>query len=745
MKKFINKYQTFIKYIFSAGLSFALDLTLFTVFTHLLRLAISNYAIIVATILARIISSFINYHLNRNKVFKKSSDNSNSKIDKTTFVKYVCLVVVQMFVSSFTVYALYNATHLNETLIKIPVEVVLFMVNYFVQKIFIFNDKKSKKLVLPESIRPVINILLSVVTTFAFFVELNATTIVSFSRKNTSVLTMLIFGILVYIFYKKYLKTTERRTAFSILTIMFTLLLIFGYSFDLTDSTKYVYSNAAFVVVSLVKFIGFYTFINLALNKLYDYFIQKKNVDFKNNKIIKLFNEHPFIFSICIIIICYIPYFIAYYPAIMGFDPANQIKEFLGIHTRYMDSVVLIDPNVTITNFNPIIHTLLLGGCFKLGIIINNVNLGLFLYSVIQASFMIGVLAYSIKFLKGENISNKICLVILAIYALVPIFPFYSLSTNKDTFFSLLILLYVIKMYQLIKHEYKLKNAIVMIITALFLFLLRNNGIYTFMLSMPFAFIVLKDKRKMIGITILATLLLYVGYNKVLLPHFKITQTSIREVLSIPFQQTAVLIKTDEKIISEKDKEIIGSILDYDTIKKSYDPELADKVKNTFNREYKYEELKEYFNVWFKYLYKKPLVYIDATINNMYGYFYPNTSKWNLYYTFNTKLPEAGFDYHYNGLEGMRSVLSGFGNAYQYIPVIGMLINIGFVVWTYMYLFASLIVNKNKKFILLLLPAFSLILVCVASPANAYFRYALPYIMSLPLTIALLHKNKKNS
>jgi len=333
---------------------------------------------------------------------------------------------------------------------------------------------------------------------------------------------------------------------------------------------------------------------------------------------------------------------------------------------------------------------------------------------------------------------------IVGIYALVPIFPFYSLSTNKDTFFVLWMLLYTIKLYELIKHKYERRNVITMILISLFLFLSRNNGIYTILLSLPFCFII-KENRKATGIILATVLIGYIGYSKVLLPALKITPTSIREVLSIPFQQTAALIQKDEDLIEEKDKELISKILDYEKIKKEYDPELADRVKNTYNKYTTDKEIKEYFNIWFKYLLKRPLVYIDATINNMYGYFYPNTVRWYLYTDYNTKLEEAGFDYHFNALEGLRTILSGFGNAFQYIPLLGLYVNIGFISWTYMYLVGCLIVNKNSKWIILLLPALSLILVCIASPANAYFRYSLPYITTLPMTLALLNQNKKMS
>ena len=57
----VKKYSVFIKYIISAGISFAIDLTLFTLFNLLLKGVLSDLSIILATILARVISSFINY------------------------------------------------------------------------------------------------------------------------------------------------------------------------------------------------------------------------------------------------------------------------------------------------------------------------------------------------------------------------------------------------------------------------------------------------------------------------------------------------------------------------------------------------------------------------------------------------------------------------------------------------------------------------------------------------------------
>lgn len=133
---FIKEKQIFIKYIFVAGSSFLLDLGLFTLFSNLLATILQNVSILVSTVIARVISSFFNYVLNRNVVF---SSDDKKVMDKTTLVKYYALVIVQMLISAALVTVIFNLSGWNKTLIKMPVDVVIFIVNYIIQKKVIFN------------------------------------------------------------------------------------------------------------------------------------------------------------------------------------------------------------------------------------------------------------------------------------------------------------------------------------------------------------------------------------------------------------------------------------------------------------------------------------------------------------------------------------------------------------------------------------------------------------------------------
>lgn len=135
----LKKYETFIKYIFVAGISFVIDICLFTLFNSILNF---KSKIIIATIIARVISSFINYLLNNGVVFK--SDENKLK----TAIKYYILVVIQMCISALLVDNLYKIIKVDATFIKIPVELILFICNYLIQKLLIFkrgNNGKSKK------------------------------------------------------------------------------------------------------------------------------------------------------------------------------------------------------------------------------------------------------------------------------------------------------------------------------------------------------------------------------------------------------------------------------------------------------------------------------------------------------------------------------------------------------------------------------------------------------------------------
>lgn len=549
----------------------------------------------------------------------------------------------------------------------------------------------------------------------------------------------LLLCLMLYYFYSK--KDSNKHIVISILSGIFSFLMIFGNSYMNLGNASLVFKDLAFFIIAIIMALGYYFIFRYILSLLFLSFDKDliHNVSSFKHKFFEKFEKDPFLFSLIFILICWLPYIVSFYPIILSPDPSFQIKQFFGIRTKYADYAVLLDENVVMTNHHPVVHTLLLGGCLKFGRFLGSDNFGLFCYSIIQILVLSSVLAFTIKYMKKLKISSKFCLITLLIYSLVPMFPLYAMSGVKDVLFGAFTISYIMMIHSILKNKgvgYKLKDFILMFILMVLLVLFRNNGYHMLLLSFPFVIYVVRKHYKPFLAIFLLLICFQTTYSKVILPYFKITPGSIREMLSVPFQQTARYVKYHEEDLTKEDKQIIDKLLGYKTLASRYNPELSDPVKNGFNKYATSEDLKEYFSLWFRGLIKRPVTYIDSTVNNIYGFFYPEKLNWYVYYKYDTRITEDGFDYHYNSLAIPRSILSSFAVSFPYLPVIGLISNIGFSVWIIFILVGYLIYRKNYENIVTLTPALVLILVCIVGPANTYFRYTLPFVFALPLMVA---------
>lgn len=129
MKKLFSKYQTIITYILFSSLSFIVDIVSFSSILFFLKdkIMISSY-------LARTISSIFNYIVNKNIVFK-----NNEKKNTKSMIMYFLLVIVNITISGTLVKKIYFFIHYNATFIKIVIDSLIFIINYFLQKYVIFK------------------------------------------------------------------------------------------------------------------------------------------------------------------------------------------------------------------------------------------------------------------------------------------------------------------------------------------------------------------------------------------------------------------------------------------------------------------------------------------------------------------------------------------------------------------------------------------------------------------------------
>lgn len=558
-----------------------------------------------------------------------------------------------------------------------------------------------------------------------------------------SFIVMAILTIALYLFYKRYNKKIHPMK--HILAIIFSLCYVIGNSYQEIASWDLVFSSVPLFLTSIIQIFCYYYLIKTILCFI-DTFLERK-VTFKfntKNKIIKLFKEHPFLFSLIVILLFWLIYMIAFYPLILSKDPSFQIKQFFNVKTKYIDYVIPLSDKVNLTNHHPVFHTMLLGGSIKLGRLLGSDNLGLFIYAIMQSITLASSLAYTISYLYKKKESLILSFVLLMIYSLVPMFPFYAMSAVKDTLYTAIIIFFVITLFTIIDNNKEIKTSkyLVLLLLSILLYLLRNNGIYVAVGTI----LVLAIYRRKEFIYLIATLLFvigtYISYDKILLPALKIPAGSIREELSVPFQQTARYVKEHGDEIPLKDRKKIDKLLEYDTLKDRYNPNLADPVKNKYNKYTTKKELKDYFRVWWKEFLIHPTTYIEATLNNTYGYFYPDTANWYIYSgkNYNKLITEDNLvNYHYNKLSTLRMILSGYGIIFPYIPLIGLISNIGFSAMGLITLIVYLLTSRYKKYVIAMLPSLLSLAICFISPANTYFRYTMPFTFLMPFYVSYVY------
>lgn len=610
--------------------------------------------------------------------------------------------------------------------------------------------------------------IFSILTTWSFFINSSAL-YKEVSIKNifkVEVIVILFCSIFLYYFYDK-VKNKKINMSKKLLSIFFSIMIVLGNSFIETNSLKLFSGNVLMVFISVIAIVGYYIFFSKGFVLLDYYFYDYKSKDIdkkKQNKFLNFFDERPFLSTFIILSFLLLIYFLAFYPLVLSPDPNYQILQYFRIPTKYVQYSEYYELfGTTLTNHNPIFHTLLLGKCIEIGRFILNDNFGLFIYSLLQSMTLILTLSYTILFLKNNGVSKKARLIVLVIYALVPMYLFYAVSTVKDTFYTSFIILYIIMIIDFIKtKEINFKKLVYLFLIMVMISLFRNNGAYLIILSFPFLIMYNKKSIKNLSIVFLCFFCFYLSFQNILLPYFKIKDSGIQELLSIPLQQTARYIK-EGGYLNKKEIKVIDNLLIYDTLGSRYNPNLSDNVKKYFNENVSKEDLKAYFNIWYKGLLKRPDVYFEATFNNTYGYLTPNSINWYIYASYhpqkegngqviipNSNLvtdhwPEINYvvDYNLKGSKVLRNILRGYGEVFPYLPIIGLLSNIGANGWMLLILTVYLLNKKTKKYIIALIPLYITILTCLVGPANTYFRYAMPYIFIMPFLVALFTQKIK--
>ncbi len=516
----------------------------------------------------------------------------------------------------------------------------------------------------------------------------------------------------------------------------------FIYSFN--DASKICYMLEIFFLHGFI----FYAVSTIASVLLHN--IKKAGSDSYSRKK-SIWNKYAGALSFVIILACWMPWLIIFYPGSVWFDMSYQIDQYYG----YYDF-----------SLHPVFATLVMGKCMDIGKhLFNSDNVGAFIYILLQS--IVCAYAYSrvVSWINKHKTPVWVQLVAIAYYALLPVFGSVAQYGVKDVMTYGLFTLYtviVIECYEQITNKEKLsiKNILKYAVITIILSLYRKEMIMVCcIVTCVFALYALirRDIKKVIVWCALAAvaIMAYKGFNVIIVNG--VMQREVyggydsSESMSIPLQQIARTVYYNDDIISDEEKEVLNSCFSYgyNEIAGHYNPYLSDPIK------YSFDTGKEgFWKVYFSLLKKAPLTYVEATIANSFGY-----------YSVIPPLPSTVHDAPTNGTPGdrylyyinidmdgdigmidiaykdstakYRGILTNYALGIRDIPVLSLIYSLGFYTWVYLFfLYWQLKNKKNLREIIIYIPTGLIILVCIASPVNDCLRYFVSVIAAMPIIMS---------
>lgn len=560
---------------------------------------------------------------------------------------------------------------------------------------------------------------------------------------------VLLFAAFVYLIPKVKKQNIKYGIPFAVIASLF-ILLCDSYA-DLNSWDKLFGSTTA-IFTSCLRGIGISVLCFFVFDLVNRISIEKVEEDLKNKRNI-------FFKFALVIFVCWIPYFVILSPGALGMDTRDQLAQVTGnIDIAMSYKSIISDPEVTlINNHHPVFHTLLLGAFLKLGELAGSYFFGIELYCICQSIAFCSVLSYCLIKLKQYGLSKSLSRLVLIFFALFPLFPLWSMATFKDIPFAIVFLFLTVLLYDAFKYPEKFNKLkyFALIVAVLLLMLFRNNGFYLIIAFLPFVVIhYRKDKRfllKIVSVLIIPIVVFKVGYEGWFFNALGIQEGSPREMLSVPFQQTARYIDEYENEITPEEEDAILTVLGghemlLHDIAELYNPAISDYVKSTYNKYTQTDDLINYFKVWFAQFTKHPLVYVEAFLNLNYTWFSFDSYRDMYYYNGITdpKIPEYfdGLD-NPESLDGERMIVEQAVRTLAGIPLLNCIFEFSFYTWLFVISFIVMLIRKKFKELLACLPLFGNYALSFLGPVG-YIRYALPMIISAVFVIFITFSKKKN-
>ncbi len=590
-------------------------------------------------------------------------------------------------------------------------------------------------------------LMVAILTTIALFADVESTGNLSMALNGDGI-PQLIAVVAIWTVYHKwiiehkfFIHTGTREKRCSLITaFLFTIFMIIGKAQAAEPDLKY----ALFAVILFFGYLPLFYLVTVFLMNIIDFDCQKQSGCKMGMLTNWLFEKHVTTGAMLVVILCRLPYLIAFYPCSMSWDGGAQICCFFGTEP--------------FTNHHPPLISYLYGAIAWYSQEWGIPNIGMFFIPVIQTLLSAFAVSQVCVLFKRLGTPYWVRWGSLIYYAAFTVWCIFDCTVIKDTLYYPLTLLFALQLTAcVIDSDWfwaRKRNFVLLIVYTILMIQTRNNGVFVVLFAVPFALFFVKGKRVLLLAGTCVILFVNAALNNGLYPALGVISLETKEdTYCILFQQTAKYGQDYPEDVTDEERALLDTVFDYDEMVKVYNPQLADWVKNCLRlSEYhsadhtnkEFSAIKgEYFNVWFAQFLRHPMSYVKTFLECSYGYYYPEAKP----YKEGTGFYEAQRHMLTSGMHAYRQV-KGLGFARfllqqvskaEYLPGIGLLYRCGFYTWCVLFAVMYLIAKGRYRLLVAAVPAAVNILVCLISPVNTCIRYAMPTMCVVPVLLGLLY------
>ncbi len=581
------------------------------------------------------------------------------------------------------------------------------------------------------------------------------------------------------------LKPSRRTTPLYIGAFLIALAIVLSSSLARAHTLLALWQYPLDILLTLLSVLAFcaviYTMLFVFFRFVQDF--SQKSADPNTPLFTPQLAQVQYLIVFAILIVAWLPYLLAFAPGSAENDITRQLAQFLGMQP--------------LTDHHPVLSTYIYGFVFSLGYNAAGANAGLMLVVLMQTIALAVACTFQVYVVKSLRAPRWVAILMICFFALTPVFGTFAQFAGKDTLFAAVFAVYVGLFVLYLKDPRSFSSSIGKMIAfalvAILVGLIRHNGFYAVLFSMPFlVFAHLRapagagcdgedgesgeggerdsqcdadqafettaqhgeggkqsaDQSTSVRPSLMKKLLPLVAVviaipclGALLVSASGAERGSVAEMLSIPMQQVARVAHDDPDAIAEADRAVLARTFGETEIGPWYDPTISDPVKSYFERG---ASVSEFMGAWASIGRAHPLAYADALGEMTYGYWAVQTvptygEEWT-YFMQTTHSIDWSRTTSAVVLQNAESVI----DILRAIPLIGLLTQAGFYTWLLLIMMAYLIATRRPRCLIALLPAIVFVLTCMLGPVNGDIRYMLPVIAAMPALVTYVFIYRAN-